>query len=123
VATVAIYDSPSIMLVDMAGSRLPVPVAHGEGRAVFTSDAQLQEAKVTMSFVDNEGNMTERYPLNPNGSGFGVTGLCSDDGRVNILMPHPERVYRSVCNSWRPREWGENGPWLRLFENARTWVG
>ncbi len=123
VATVAIYDSPSIMLVDMAGSRIPVPIAHGEGRAVFSSDAQMQDAKVTMSFVDNEGNMTERYPLNPNGSSFGVTGLCSEDGRVNILMPHPERVFRAVCNSWRPRQWGENGPWLRLFENARTWLG
>ncbi|MEE9334153.1 MAG: phosphoribosylformylglycinamidine synthase [Granulosicoccaceae bacterium] len=123
VATVEVFDSPSIMLVDMAGSKIPVPIAHGEGRAVFESDDQLSAAKVTMSFVDNEGNMTENYPLNPNGSRFGVTGLCSDDGRVSILMPHPERVFRSVCNSWRPREWGQNGPWLRMFENARTWVG
>ena len=123
VATVEIFDSPSIMLVDMAGSKIPVPLAHGEGRAVFESEDQLSAAKVTMSFVDNKGNMTENYPLNPNGSRFGVTGLCSDDGRVSILMPHPERVFRSVCNSWRPREWGHNGPWLRMFENARTWVG
>ncbi|NND90478.1 MAG: hypothetical protein HKN42_06410, partial [Granulosicoccus sp.] len=71
----------------------------------------------------NHGAMTEAYPMNPNGSPFGITGLCNDDGRVSIMMPHPERVFRSVTNSWAPRSWGENGPWLRMFENARIWVG
>ena len=122
-ATVEVYESPSLFFIDMAGSRIPVAVAHGEGHAQFTNDAQMQAANVALGFVDNRGNMTESYPLNPNGSPHGITGLCSDDGRATILMPHPERVFRTVTNSWHPPEWGENGPWLRMFENARTWVG
>ncbi|MFK8077675.1 MAG: phosphoribosylformylglycinamidine synthase [Granulosicoccus sp.] len=123
VATVEIYESPSLFFTDMAGSRIPVALAHGEGRAVFESADLAQKAPVSMGYVDNHGNLTESYPLNPNGSAFGVTGLCNDDGRVTIMMPHPERVFRTVTNSWAPKEWGENGPWLRMFENARIWVG
>jgi phosphoribosylformylglycinamidine synthase len=123
VSTVTVYDSPSLFFTDMAGSRLPVVVAHAEGHAVFDNPDDAQKANITLGYVDNAGDMTETYPLNPNGSPFGITGLCNDDGRVTILMPHPERVYRSVTNSWRPPEWGERGPWLRMFENARVWVG
>ncbi|MFK7856907.1 MAG: phosphoribosylformylglycinamidine synthase, partial [Granulosicoccus sp.] len=123
VATVEIYESPSLFFTDMVGSRLPVALAHGEGLAVFDSVEQAKAAQVSLGFVDNHGVMTESYPLNPNGSPFGITGLCSLDGRVTIMMPHPERVFRTVTNSWAPPEWGENGPWLRMFENARTWVG
>lgn len=122
VATVEVYESPSLFFNDMAGSRLPIAVAHGEGRARFESDDQRDAAQIALAYVDNEGNLTERYPLNPNGSPHGITGLCSDDGRATIMMPHPERVFRSVTNSWCPPEWGENGPWLRMFENARVWV-
>ena len=123
VATVEIYETPSLFFTDMIGSRLPVALAHGEGRAVFEQEEQAQSAPVCMGFVDNHGAMTESYPLNPNGSPFGITGLCNTDGRVTIMMPHPERVFRTVTNSWAPSEWGENGPWLRMFENARIWVG
>ena len=123
VATVEIYESPSLLFTDMVGSRLPVALAHGEGRAVFDDTESLSQAPVSMGFVDNNGHMTEAYPLNPNGSAFGVTGLCNEDGRVTIMMPHPERVFRTVTNSWTPPEWEENGPWLRMFENARIWIG
>ncbi|NND91539.1 MAG: phosphoribosylformylglycinamidine synthase, partial [Granulosicoccus sp.] len=123
VATVEIYESPSLLLTDMVGSRLPVALAHGEGRVVFDNAEQAKSAPVCLGFVDNHGAMTEAYPMNPNGSPFGITGLCNDDGRISIMMPHPERVFRSVTNSWAPRSWGENGPWLRMFENARIWVG
>ena len=122
VSTVTIYESPSLFFTDMEGSRLPVAVAHGEGQAVFDSLDDTKAAKVSCGFVDNHGDITEAYPLNPNGSRFGVTGLCNDDGRVTIMMPHPERVFRTVTNSWHPPAWGERGPWLRMFENARTWV-
>jgi phosphoribosylformylglycinamidine synthase len=121
-ATVEIYESPSLFFTDMVGSRLPVAVAHGEGRAVFDSVEQAKASPVAMGYVDNEGDMTEDYPLNPNGSAFGITGLCNADGRVTIMMPHPERVFRTVTNSWAPPEWDDKGPWLRMFENARVWV-
>ena len=107
----------------MAGSRIPVAVAHGEGRAEFaTKDklAGLQDAaQVALRYVDNHGAVTERYPANPNGSPNGITGICDRSGRVTIMMPHPERVYRTVQNSWHPNDWQEDGPWLRLFRNAR----
>lgn len=122
-STVEIYDSPSVLLTDMAGSRLPVAVAHGEGRAHFAVESDLLNAQVAIGFVDNHGQMTENYPLNPNGSPHGITGLCTDDGRVTILMPHPERVYRTLTHSWHPPTWGERGPWSRLFDNARVFVG
>jgi len=122
VATVEVYDSASLFFADMVGSRIPVAVAHGEGLAVFDSVEQAKAAPVSLGFVNNHGAMTEDYPLNPNGSPFGITGLCSNDGRVTIMMPHPERVYRTVCNSWAPPQWGERGPWLTMFENARKWT-
>ena len=122
VTTVEIYESASLFFTDMVGSRLPVAVAHGEGQAVFESIEQARSAPVCLGFVDNHGSMTENYPLNPNGSPFGITGLCNEDGRVTIMMPHPERVYRTLTNSWSPPAWGNKGPWLRMFENARVWT-
>ena len=124
VTMVAVQSSPSVLLAGMAGSRLPVVVAHGEGRAVFDGDpAEALTAKqVALCYVDNYGEPTERFPANPNGSPFGITGLTSDDGRFTIMMPHPERCFRTLQNSWHPGDWGADGPWLRLFRNARTWV-
>ena len=119
VSTVRIEASASILFAGMEDSRIPVAVAHGEGQAQFTDDVR---PDVTMRYVDNYGAVTERYPLNPNGSAQGATGLCSKDGRFNIMMPHPERVYRSVQNSFRPANWPDDGPWLRMFRNARNWV-
>ncbi len=119
--------SPSAFFEGMAGSRLPIAVAHGEGRVEFgigTSAGQLLESgRVALNFVDNHGAVTERYPFNPNGSTGGVTGITSDDGRVTIMMPHPERVFRTAQYSWHPSDWGEDGPWLRMFRNARRWFG
>ncbi len=111
----------------MAGSLLPIAVAHGEGRAEFEQTdgaAQaLERSLVALRYVDHYGEATEQYPLNPNGSAMGITGLCTADGRVTIMMPHPERVFRTVQNSWHPDDWGEDGPWLRMFRNARKAVG
>ncbi len=123
--TVEVQDTPSILLQGMQGSRIPIPVAHGEGRAEFHDQAHLNSAEgmVTMRYIENSGEVAERYPANPNGSPLGIAGLSSADGRVTIMMPHPERVIRSVQNSWYPDGWGEDGPWLRLFRNARVWVG
>jgi phosphoribosylformylglycinamidine synthase len=120
---VEVQDSPSILLDGMAGSRMPIVVAHGEGYADFSSAEQMSKALVSLRYVDNTGNPTETYPLNPNGSPQGITGLTTPDGRFSIMMPHPERVFRAVQNSWYPREWQENGAWLRMFQNARKWVG
>ncbi len=121
--TVEVFKSESVFLKAMHGSRIPVALAHGEGRAVFEDDERVADANVVLAYVDNAGNLAERYPANPNGSPYGVTGVCSDDGRFTIMMPHPERVFRSVTNSWAPEQWGERGPWLRMFENARVAVG
>jgi len=121
VAMVEVLESPSILLQGMQGSRMPIAVAHGEGRAEYRGDAR-PDRGVSLRFVDNRGNVAERYPANPNGSPGGITGLTSDDGRVTIMMPHPERVIRTVQNSWHPDDWGEDGPWMRLFRNARLWV-
>ncbi|HSM99232.1 MAG TPA: phosphoribosylformylglycinamidine synthase [Gallionella sp.] len=158
---VEVQPSPSIFFRDMAGSRMPIVVSHGEGYADFSSDItpasghesslklrfssgitpasghesalklrsgedkRLKAAQklVTLRYVDNRGNATETYPLNPNGSPQGITGLTTPNGRFSIMMPHPERVFRAVQNSWYPREWRENGAWLRMFQNARKWVG
>ena len=101
-------------------------VAHGEGRAVFTGNdpsVTLHEGLVALRYVDHYGHATQEYPFNPNGSPLGITGLSNRDGRFTILMPHPERVFRTVQNSWHPADWGEDGPWLRLFRNARKWCG
>ena len=128
VATLEIQPSPSLFFAGMTGSRLPVAVAHGEGYAEFSDTGALKAAQslVALRFVDNSGQVTERYPLNPNGSVQGITGLTTPDGRFTILMPHPERVFRTVQNSWHPvgdKAWGEDAPWLRMFRNVRTWVG
>ena len=125
---VEVPETPSILFDGMAGSRMPIVVAHGEGRAVFDSKSQRQAAQVCLRYVDHRGRKTEAYPLNPNGSPKGITGLTTPDGRFTIMMPHPERVFRAVQHSWRPDDWSENawqedGPWLRLFRNARKWVG
>jgi len=121
---VEVQASPSILLRDMTGSRMPIAVAHGEGRAEFRDAAHLAAAQpqVALRYIESDGTAAERYPANPNGSPAGITGLSSADGRVTILMPHPERVFRAVQYSWHPDGWGEDGPWLRLFRNARAWV-
>jgi len=126
--TVAVRESPSVLLRGMAGSRLAVPVAHGEGLARFTDPAARARIEnnllAAVCFVDNCGHPTERYPFNPNGSPEGITGLTSADGRVTIMMPHPERAFRSVQLSYRGSALrGEAGPWLQLFRNARTFAG
>ncbi len=124
---VEVLPSPSILFDGMAGSRMPVVVSHGEGRAVFqgakNGKAQRKAAEVCLRYVDNRGRKTETYPMNPNGSPKGITGLTTPDGRFSIMMPHPERLFRAVQHSWRPEEWREDGPWLRMFRNARKWVG
>ncbi|XKE44853.1 phosphoribosylformylglycinamidine synthase [Halomonas organivorans] len=127
VAMVKVEESPSILLSGMEGSLLPIAVAHGEGRAEFRDDGHLRRMQgspqVALRYVDNYGQVTTRYPANPNGSPSGITGLTTPDGRVTIMMPHPERVVRAVTNSWRPAEWTRDGAWMRLFRNARTWLG
>jgi phosphoribosylformylglycinamidine synthase len=124
---VEVLASPSILLQGMAGSRLPIAVAHGEGRADFASPQGLQAAldgsQVALRYVDQRGRATETYPFNPNGSPVGITGMTTADGRFTIMMPHPERVFRTVQHSWCPDEWGEDGPWMRMFRNARVSVG
>jgi len=122
-AMVEVPETPSILFDGMAGSRMPIVVAHGEGRAVFETKASRKRAEVCLRYVDNRGRKTETYPMNPNGSPKGITGLTTADGRFTIMMPHPERVFRAIQHSWRPDEWQEDGPWLRLFRNARKWVG
>ena len=122
VAMVEVMESPSVLLQDMGGSMMPIAVAHGEGRAIFAGDAQ-SSANVALRYVDPKGQATEHYPYNPNGSGLGITGLTTDDGRATIMMPHPERVFRAVQHSWAPDAWSEDGSWMRLFRNARRFAG
>ncbi len=117
---VEVTDSPSLFLEGMTGSRLPIATSHGEGRAVFENVSARNKAKIALRYVDNYGEIADRYPANPNGSEGGVCGLSSDDGRVTIMMPHPERVSRTMQNSWHPDDWGDDGPWLRMFRNARV---
>ncbi|WP_165856623.1 phosphoribosylformylglycinamidine synthase [Marinobacter sp. JSM 1782161] len=124
---VEVQQSPSLFLQGMEGSRMPIAVAHGEGRVEFSRiDAASrlhEEGLVSLRYITNEGHPTERYPFNPNGSQGGITGLTSADGRVTIMMPHPERVFRTVQHSWHPSDWQEDGPWLRMFRNARKTLG
>ncbi len=122
---VEVLSNPSLLFQGMAGSRMPIVTSHGEGRAEFDNDGHLRSATgyVSMRYTDNRGQATETYPYNANGSPQGITGLTNTDGRFTILMPHPERVFRTVQNSWHPEEWGEDGPWMRMFRNARVWIG
>ncbi len=124
---VEIQATPSIFFDGMEGSRMPIAVSHGEGRAEFKSDDDIDNANqsgtVAMRYVDNYGHITETYPANPNGSPDGITALTTTDGRVTIMMPHPERVFRTVANSWHPDEWQEDSPWVRMFRNARKFIG
>jgi len=126
-AMVEVQASPSIFLQGMQGSRLPVAIAHGEGQAEFSDNAHLEQAEnsacIALRYVDNRGRISEQYPANPNGSPNGITGLCNQDGRITLMMPHPERVFRSVQNTWRRDNSQEDAPWLRLFRNARVWLG
>ena len=123
---VRIEESPSILFTDMAGARLPIAVAHGEGRATFRDAAAQTRAVasglVAARYVDGHDRVATRYPTNPNGSPDGITALTSDDGRVTIMMPHPERMFRTVQHSWHPDDWAEDAPWIRLFRNARAWL-
>ena len=121
-----IVRSPSLFLEGMEGSELPTVVSHGEGRAVFdadTSERAFRSRLVSLQYVASDGSPAERYPANPNGSQDGVAGITTPDGRVTIMMPHPERTFRAVQHSWHPARWGEHGPWLRMFRNARRWSG
>ncbi len=121
VAMVEIQTSPSILLTGMEGSQMPVAIAHGEGRAEF-ANKQI-DGHIALRYIDHDGDVTEQFPFNPNGSEQGITGLTSDDGRFTIMMPHPERCFRAVQNSWSPEDWSEDGAWMRMFRNARKWVG
>jgi phosphoribosylformylglycinamidine synthase len=123
---VTVERSPSLFFAGMEGSTLTIPVAHGEGRAEFAAGAREAcetSGLVSLRYVDGRGQVAERYPRNPNGSPAGITGLTTPNGRVTILMPHPERAFRSVQHSWHPRSWGEASPLFRMFQNARVWVG
>ncbi len=124
---VEVAASPSLLLDGMVGSRMPIAVSHGEG-FVEVRDSQhlatLESAGlVALRFVDNHGKVTQHYPANPNGSPNGITAVTNESGRVTIMMPHPERVFRTVSNSWHPKEWGEDSPWMRMFRNARKQLG
>ena len=124
VAMVEVQESDSLFFAGMAGSRMPIAIAHGEGRAEFASEddiAELSAGQIALRFVNNYGDVTEQYPFNPNGSPQGITGLTANDGRVTIMMPHPERVFRAIQNSYIPGEWDEDGAWMRMFRNARVW--
>ena len=118
--SVEIQNSDSLFFDGMAGSIMPIAIAHGEGRANFTSSQN--KNNIAVKYVDYQGIPTQTYPHNPNGSEAAAASLCNDSGRVTILMPHPERVFRAVQNSWHPHEWNERSPWMRMFENARKWV-
>jgi phosphoribosylformylglycinamidine synthase len=122
---VEVTESPSVLMQGMVGSRLPVVVAHGEGRAEFRDGANMVSAapQVALRYLENSGEVAEHYPANPNGSPGGITGLTTRDGRVTVMMPHPERLFRALQYSWCPDQWTRHGPWMRLFRNARVWVG
>ncbi|BCV36139.1 MULTISPECIES: phosphoribosylformylglycinamidine synthase [Shewanella] len=124
---VEVQPSPSLFFSGMAGSRMPIAVSHGEGRAEFASAAAMaaaeQSGTVALRYVNGKGEVASLYPQNPNGSPNGLSGICSLDGKVTIMMPHPERVFRTVANSWHPENWGEDSPWMRMFRNARVKLG
>jgi phosphoribosylformylglycinamidine synthase len=120
---VEVMDSPSLLLNGMAGSRMPIAVAHGEGRVQFDDPGQAAAALASMRFIDAADQPALRYPANPNGSPDGLTAFTTGDGRATIMMPHPERVFRSIQMSWRDPSLGEDSPWMRLFRNARGALG
>ncbi len=123
---VRVEKSNSVVLEGMEGSILPIAVAHGEGRAVISDDSLSSlnaNGQIALRYVDSYGNPTQQYPLNPNGSPEAVTGVTSRDGRATIMMPHPERTFRAIQHSWKPEEWKEDGAWLRMFRNARKFIG
>ncbi|RBW51376.1 phosphoribosylformylglycinamidine synthase [Marinobacter sp. F3R11] len=126
-AMVEVIPSPSAFLDGMAGSCMPIAVAHGEGRVEFSGSSSAldlaESERIALRFVDNRGKATVRYPYNPNGSQDGIAGATTQDGRITIMMPHPERVFRAVQHSWRPKDWQEDGSWIRMFRNARRWFG
>ncbi len=120
---VQVLSSPSILLKGMQGSQLPIVVAHGEGRVEHQNDQSASNTIATLQYIDHSGNVTESYPMNPNGSLDGQTGFTTNDGRFTIMMPHPERVFLNKQYSWLPDDWtAENGPWMRMFYNARNWI-
>ncbi len=115
---VEVVDSPSVLLKNMQGAHIPIVVSHGEGRMIFDKAPD----HVTLRYVDPQGQATERYPYNPNGSPHGITGLCNQDGRITLMMPHPERVFRTQQLSWHPNDWDEYSPWFQIFVNARIYA-
>ena len=123
---VRVEQSNSIMLRNMQGTVMPIAVSHGEGRAEFASPGELvnlnNSNQIALRFLENNLQVASRYPANPNGSPEGISGVTSADGRVTLMMPHPERVFRTVLNSWHPNEWGEDSGWMRIFRNARQFV-
>ena len=125
-AMVEVLDSPSLFFNGMAGSVMPIAVAHGEGFAEFISknavNSALHQKLVTLRYIDSTSTPTEVYPFNPNGSPLGITGLTTTDGRFSIMMPHPERGFRAVQHSWRPDVWQEDAPWMQMFRNARKYI-
>ena len=126
VSLVRVESSSSVLLNGMEGSTIPIAVSHGEGRAEFSSTEDLvnlnKNKQIALRFVENDLEIASCYPANPNGSPEGLTGITSTDGRVTLMMPHPERVFRTVLNSWYPKDWKENGAWMRMFINARQFV-
>ena len=120
---VEVLDSPSIFFAGMAGTHAPLAIAHGEGFADFSQTGNIDEVVKSLRYVDNRGQATEQYPFNPNGSPGGLTAVTTPDGRFTAMMPHAERVFRTVVHSWAPEGWGEDSPWMRMFRNARKWVG
>jgi phosphoribosylformylglycinamidine synthase len=120
---VEVLESPSLFLHGMAGSRLPIAVAHGEGFANFKHRGNPAQAIAAMRFVDNGGAATEQYPFNPNGSPAGLTAVTTADGRFTAMMPHPERVFRNIQMSWTSGHPNDLSPWMRIWRNARKWIG
>ncbi len=119
-SSVKIGQSRSIFLNDMQDAIMPIAIAHAEGKASF--DGTIADHNIALQYVDHQGAITQAYPHNPNGSSQGIAGLSNDSGSVTIMMPHPERVFRAVQHSYRPKDWNERSPWMRMFENARAWV-
>jgi phosphoribosylformylglycinamidine synthase len=120
---VEVQDSRSIFFAGMAGTQAPIAIAHGEGYADFSLTGDIDAVSVGLRYIDNHGAVTQAYPFNPNGSPQGIASVTSEDGRFTVLMPHAERVFRSVQQSWHPAAWGEESPWMRMFRNARKFVG